>query len=65
MPGDVNDVITYSDLEWLFGHERINAEGNLSAIEMGYVFGRKLEFRSGQPDIDFDDAFVIRWVTRR
>jgi len=65
MPGDINDVITYSDLEWLFGHERITSGGNISAIEMGYVFGRKLEFRSGQPDIDFNDAFVIRWVTRR
>ncbi|MBM3964952.1 MAG: hypothetical protein FJ308_07755 [Planctomycetes bacterium] len=65
MPGDVNDVITYRDLEWLFGHEHITTEGNISAIEMGYVFGRKLEFRSGQPDVDFNDAFVIRWITRR
>jgi hypothetical protein len=65
MPGEVNDVLTYRDLRLLFGLEQLHDEGRVSAIELGYVFGRQVEFRSLQPGAEFDDAFVIRWVSRR
>jgi hypothetical protein len=65
MPGEVNDVMTYRDFRLLFGHERLTDRGVLSAFELGYVFGRKLELREAANRFDFDDAFVLRFVTRR
>lgn len=65
MPGDVNDVMTYRDFRLLFGLEQLDEDGSLSSFELGYVFGRQVEFRSLQPTQDFDDAFIVRWVHRR
>jgi hypothetical protein len=65
MPGDVNDVVTYRDFRLLFGLEHLHPKGRLTGLELGYAFGRQVEFRSGQPGMDFDDGFLIRWVTRR
>jgi hypothetical protein len=65
MPGDINDVMTYRDFRILFGHEQLTSKGNLAALELGVVFGRKLEFRSLRPDLEFDDAFIIRLVSSR
>lgn len=63
MPGDINDVMTYRDFRILFGHEQLTSKGNVAALELGVVFGRKLEFRSLRPDLEFDDAFIIRLVS--
>lgn len=65
MPGDVNDVVTYRDFRLIFGLEHLQPKGRLSGLELGYAFGRQVEFRSGQPGADFDDGFLIRWVVRR
>jgi hypothetical protein len=65
MPGDVNDVMTYRDFRLLFGHEQLKDDGSVSGFELGYVFGRKVEFRSSPQDYTFDDAFIIRWVRCR
>lgn len=64
MPGDVNDVMTYRDFRLLFGLEKLYDKGRLSGLELGYVFGRQVDFRTLQPGVEFDDGFVIRWVSR-
>jgi len=64
MPGDVNDVMTYRDFRLIFGLERLHEKGRMSGLELGYVFGRQVDFRTLQPGVEFDDGFVIRWVSR-
>ena len=64
MPGDVNDVMTYRDFRLIFGLERLYEKGRLSGLELGYVFGRQVDFRTLQPGVEFDDGFLIRWVSR-
>jgi hypothetical protein len=64
-PNDANDVMTYRDLQLLFGIEQRNSSGSVSAWEFGYVFDRKLTFRTRADEVAFDDAFILRLVTRR
>ena len=64
-PNETNQVMTYRDLRLLVGFESADKDGSLSAWELGWVFGRRLEFRDVPGDSHFNDAFVIQWVTRR
>lgn len=64
-PNEANHVMTYRDYRLLLGFESADKDGSLSAWEFGYVFGRNLEFRDVAGKTQFDDAFVIQWVTRR
>ena len=64
-PNDDNDVMTYRDLQLLFGYERRDSDGSLGAWEFGYVFDRRIEFRTLGTEVALDDAFVIRLVTRK
>jgi len=64
-PNNDNDVMTYRDIQVLLGIERRNSNGNLACVEFGYVFDRKLEFRTLSQPTGFDDAFVLRLVTRK
>ena len=64
-PNNANDVMTYRDLQLLLGFERRSADGDLTSIEFGYVFDRKLEFRTLSQTAGFDDAFILRLVTRK
>ena len=64
-PNNDNDVMTYRDLQVLLGFESRNSEGHLACVEFGYVFDRKLEFRTLSQSTGFDDAFVLRFVTRK
>jgi len=63
MPDSTNTVMTYRDFRLLFGHEKLTQGGNVSAIELGWVFGRQIEFRSELPEYDFKDAFILRFVS--
>lgn len=65
MPKEINDVMTYRDYRLLFGHEQITPGGNIAATEIGLVFGRQVEMRHSLPQVQFDDAFIIRFVARR
>jgi hypothetical protein len=65
MPGDVNDVMTYRDLRLLFGYEWRDNDKKISGVELGYVFDRSLQFRTSTNTSEFDDAFVIRFITTR
>jgi len=64
-PNNDNDVLTYSDLQLLLGFERRKEDGNLASVEFGYVFDRKAEFRTLTGSTEFDDAFVLRFVSRK
>ncbi len=64
-PNNDNDVMTYRDLQLLLGFENRNSDGNLSSVEFGYVFDRRLQFRTLSQSTEFDDAFVLRFVTRK
>ena len=64
-PNNDNDVLTYRDLQLLLGFEQRNSDGNLASLEFGYVFDRRIEFRTLSQTSEFDDAFVIRFVTRK
>ena len=63
-PDNANDVMTYRDLQMLMGFERRDSDNAWSAIEFGYVFDRSLEFRTQSGETRFDDAFLLRFVTR-
>ena len=64
-PNNDNDVMTYRDLQLLLGFERRKSDGNLSSLEIGYLFDRRLEFRTLTQTTEFDNAFVLRFVTRK
>ena len=65
---DVDDgidlVATYRDYRLMFGFENADDDGETTAIELGYVFGRQMELRGQSDHTEFDDAFMIRWITR-
>ena len=54
------DLLTYNDYRVLVGIERKAAGGLSRRIEVGYVFGRKLEFASTTPDVRLDDSLFVR-----
>lgn len=64
-PGEVNDVMTYRDFRMLFGHERITENGRSTAFELGYIFGRQVEFETSPLVTTFNDSFIVRMVSRR
>jgi hypothetical protein len=54
------DVFTYRDLQLLLGV----GLGDDSSLEVGYVFQRHLEYRSGTPLYQPPDAVLLRSITR-
>jgi hypothetical protein len=59
-----DDNATYRDLRLVFGIETIELNGTGSALELGYVFDRELEYRSGLGDYAPQDCLMIRLVGR-
>jgi hypothetical protein len=58
-----NDNAAYRDLRLVFGIE--SRDGDFaSALELGYVFARKLSYRSAIGDFSPDDCLMIRLVGR-
>jgi hypothetical protein len=60
----VNDLATYRDLRVCVGLEFVEKGGEGGAIEIGYLFDRRLEYTSGLGDMRLDDAVMLRVVTR-
>ena len=55
------DLLTYNDYRLLVGVERKAPLGAIShRVEIGYVFGRELEFGSGAPDVELGDSLFVR-----
>lgn len=65
---DVDDgiehVVTYRDYRLVLGFQTADDDGDTSSVELGYVFGREMELRGHPGSTSFDDAFVIRFVSR-
>jgi hypothetical protein len=53
-------VFSYRDYRVMLGLERKVYYGLSSRFEVGYVFGRRLEFQSGLPDITPTDTVLLR-----
>ena len=54
------DEVTYNDYRILVGFERKLDGGAGYRLEAGYVFGRSIEFTSGQGDFDPQNTFLLR-----
>jgi len=58
--GGQDDLITYRDYRLILGTERKRSGGLSGVVEMGYVFGRKLEYDRFSPDVKPADTLLIR-----
>ena len=56
----LEDVVTSRDFRFVAGLERRIVGGLSRTFEVGYVFGRELEFRSGTPDYEPADTLLVR-----
>lgn len=54
------DEATLEDYRVIFGIERRHIGGLDAQLEVGYVFGRSLEYRSQEANIDFNDTLMLR-----
>lgn len=59
-----DDNVTYRDQRFLFGIEKVDADGSSNALELGYVFDRRLRYRSGVGDYSPRESLVVRLVGR-
>jgi len=55
------DVLTTRDYRVYLGYEQKTIGGWTSRVELGYVFGRIIEFQSGLPDLKPADTMLIRF----
>ena len=60
-----DDNVTYSDMRIYLALETFLDSRISSSIEIGYVFQRDLEYRSGVGNYYPEDAMMIRWTGRR
>ncbi|MBN1590916.1 MAG: hypothetical protein JW888_15490 [Pirellulales bacterium] len=60
-----DDRATYRDLRLMVGIESVNSDGSCSALEIGYLFARHLEYTSANGDQSLDDTAMIRFVRFR
>ncbi len=56
----LDDELTYRDVRLLVGVERISIGGLDGKFEVGYVFGRRLHYRTTSPDLDLADTVLLR-----
>lgn len=54
-----DDLATYRDLRVCFGLAAVGEGNRYSGIEIGYLFGRRLEYTSGEGDYEPADAAMI------
>lgn len=58
----VDDLATYRDLRLCVGLQRVKNDKHRSAVEIGYVFDRRLEYTSGNGNFAPIDTAIIRFV---
>jgi len=56
----LDDVVNYRDYRIFLGGERKMAGGLNTRLEVGYVFGRKIEYNSATPDFEPNDSVMVR-----
>ena len=59
-PAPVTDTVDYSDLRVILGLEWIRNKRLRGNVEVGYVFNREVQYRSGVGNFDPDDTFMVR-----
>lgn len=60
-PNGFDDVVTYSDLRLMGGVETKHTNGMVSQFEIGYVFDRKLEYKSNIGNYDISPTGMVRY----
>lgn len=55
-----NDFLTLTDYRFLIGLERKRNGGGKSFIEIGYIFGRTLEYRNDSTQLNMDGTLMLR-----
>ena len=60
IPTGTQDLLGYNDYRVMLGIERKINGGPNRHVEVGYVFGRELEFDSATPDVRLDDSLFLR-----
>jgi hypothetical protein len=63
LPNGIEDVVTYRDYRLLLGFSRGEGKHGIQSIEVGYIFGRKLELRDANDSMNMSDAVAIQFVT--
>lgn len=58
-----SDLATYHDLRVSVGLEYLETNHQRSAIEIGYLFDRRIEYSSGIGNMHLDDAVLLSFVT--
>jgi hypothetical protein len=58
-----DDLATYHDLRASIGIEHVEKDGQRTALEIGYLFDRRLEFSSGVGNMGLGDAVAFRLVS--
>lgn len=56
----LDDQVVISDYRLVFGMERKVLNGLSSRFEVGYVFGRRIKYRSDTPDVHPSDTVMLR-----
>jgi hypothetical protein len=59
----VDDLVTYRDLRFGIGLEHLGDDGDWSAIEIAYLFDRKLEFSSNNGNYRPNGTVMLRIVS--
>ncbi len=59
----LDDLATYRDLRVSIGLECTQDGGHWSALEIGYLFDRRLEYTSGNGDYGPNDTVMVRLIT--
>ncbi|PHS13209.1 MAG: hypothetical protein COA78_07200 [Blastopirellula sp.] len=59
-PIDSKDFLTLTDYRFLIGLERKRNGGGKSFLEIGYIFGRKFEYRNDPSKLDMDGTLMLR-----
>ena len=54
------DRLTYRDFRAILGIERKQLGGVYSRFEVGYIFGREVEFESATPSFTPADTLMLR-----
>ena len=60
-PTGFDDIVTYSDLRLMGGVETKYNNGMISQFEIGYVFNRKLEYKSDIGNYDISPTGMVRY----
>lgn len=55
-----NDSLTLSDYRLIIGMERKTDGGGKSFLELGYVFGRKFEYKDDPVELNMSDTIMLR-----